>query len=138
MQRISYRPCHLTIACELRYLPIGSHMSVRYLLYSFIYSFRRAVTDQIVALGDHQTDVFIRNASVKYYRIPVVLILMIARFYRCIEITPEKSLVGCDLNIEIYVTVLLIGPQKSFPVPFKSHKLPPVIMKRGILIGVGK
>ena len=68
----------------------------------------------------------------------MILILMIARFYRNIEIPPEKSLVRINLNIEINVTILLIGPQKRLLISAIPYQLPVRIMKRRILIGIRK
>ena len=66
------------------------------------------------------------------------LILMIPRNHRLIRAAPKIPPFRIYLHIQINIPVPFISPKESLPAPLHSHKLPVIVMKRCILICIGK
>ena len=93
---------------------------------------------QIITLPNHPPNILLRNRPIQNNRIPVLLILMIPRNHRLICAAPEIPPFRINLHIQINIPVSFISPKESLPAPLHSHKLPVIVMKRRILICIGK
>ena len=76
---------------------------------------------QIVAFRNHSFNLFLRHRSVQNHRIPVFLVLMIARLHRRVSIPPKLSPLRAYLHVNAKSPVSLIGPEKHFFVLFQFN-----------------
>ena len=138
MKRISHGTRHLPVTCHISHLSVGRNHPFRNTLHRLIYSLGRIIGNQRIALRNHILYRVIRNGSIKNNRTPMLLVLMISRLYRRVCLSPEVPPLRVHLDIHIDISVPFIHPQERLFASVHSHKLPVLIMKRSLLIGVRK
>ncbi len=93
---------------------------------------------QIVTFRNHAPDVLIRYRTVQNHRIPVLLVLMIARQHGRVSLPPEITPRRIDFHIDPHASFIFIRPQKRLSISAASYQNPVGIMKWHVLIYVRK
>ena len=99
----------------------------------FLQIFRQHVTrpgsEKLLDWLDHKTDFFSAPASTRFHG---------AGQYSIVGIAPKVAPFRIDFDIDLYLPVLFISPQKRFFAAVNSNQLPVGIAKWGILIRIRK
>ena len=103
-----------------------------------VYSFCRAVCDDIIAFRDHSFDIFIWYSSIQNDGIPVLFILVVTCDHGIIRRPPEVTPLRIYLDIQIDISVFFVDPEECFLTFLHAHQLPVLVFKRAFLIYIFK